>query len=255
MRQEQASPSLTGNVDEAMSAAEDSPRTNGGTLTSEAIRIIRRAIVTLEVGPGTHIDERFVTEKFKLGRTPTREALRQIETDGLVEIHSNRGAIVAGLDLEYVKEFFNANLVAERMICHFVNFRASGLPDRLGELQRNHGTAAEKGVLSEILDANRKFHNCLIDATENRFIVAYCRKLALHDERINHWVYSRDSELELGRREYLRLSVGEHAQMVEAVESDDRERLSMISVGHVRRTQDLMLKLLSADSLQGFCMP
>lgn len=227
---------------------------DGVTRTSEAVAVLRRAIVRLELKPGTQLDERFLTEELGIGRTPGREALRQIATDGLVELRSNRGPIVTNLDLGYVKEFFDANAVAERMICHFVDFRAPKLVAELTALSNAHAEMVETGSLADTLEANRRFHNCLIEATRNRFIIGYASRLALHDERINHWVYGRGEGLERDPEDYLRQSVSEHADIVAAVATEDRAWLSNVSVAHVRRTQTVLLNLLAPAMNDDFGM-
>ncbi|MGI9334044.1 MAG: GntR family transcriptional regulator, partial [Gammaproteobacteria bacterium] len=86
------------------------------SLTEAATDTIRDRILDLSIEPGQRIDEKLLMERFNLSRTPVREALNRLATDGLVEIQSNRGAFVRPLDVRHIRQLFDAYIATERMV-------------------------------------------------------------------------------------------------------------------------------------------
>src|SRR5262245_57596899 len=63
-------------------------------LTDQAYRAIEEEIVTLRLRPGTILSEQLLAQRFKIGRTPVREALQRLANEGLVVILPRKGILV-----------------------------------------------------------------------------------------------------------------------------------------------------------------
>ena len=74
---------------------------------------LRRAILAGEIGGGAQLRQDELAERFGTSRIPVREALRQLEAEGLVTIHQNRGAVVANLSVEEVLELLDIRIALE----------------------------------------------------------------------------------------------------------------------------------------------
>src|SRR5512146_1631536 len=75
-------------------------------LTAEVLERLRDLIIQGELAPGVKLNERVLCERLRTSRTPVREAIKYLASEGLVELLPNRGAIVAPLEPEKVKEIF-----------------------------------------------------------------------------------------------------------------------------------------------------
>jgi DNA-binding GntR family transcriptional regulator len=93
------------------------------SLSVQAYFRIRELIVSLELQPGSIVDERALMARLGIGRTPVREALRLLAREGLVEIHPRRGMFVSSVEVgdlaalsevRAVLESLAARLAAER---------------------------------------------------------------------------------------------------------------------------------------------
>ena len=83
---------------------------------AEALRDeIEQDIVTGRLQPGERLDEQSLADRFGVSRTPIREALMQLASTGMVELHSRRGAFVASLGLKEIIERFEAMAALEGM--------------------------------------------------------------------------------------------------------------------------------------------
>ena len=83
---------------------------------AEALRDkIEQDIVTGRFQPGERLDEQSLADRFGVSRTPIREALMQLASTGMVELHSRRGAFVASLGFKEIIERFEAMAALEGM--------------------------------------------------------------------------------------------------------------------------------------------
>src|SRR5215210_7328920 len=69
------------------------------SLSAKAYYLIRDRIVTLELEPGSLLNEKELAYELGLGRTPVREALKRLELENLVEVYPRRGIFVSGVDV------------------------------------------------------------------------------------------------------------------------------------------------------------
>ena len=81
-------------------------------LGDEVAQMLRRAIISGELDTGTHLVETVLSERFQVSRAPIREALRELESEGLVESR-RRGAYVKGLASQDVWELYNLRAMLE----------------------------------------------------------------------------------------------------------------------------------------------
>jgi hypothetical protein len=94
---------------------------------------LRDEILHLALKPGAKLDEMGLVRKFGISRTPVREALIRLASEGLVFLLPNRGAQVAPLDLVDIAHFFEA---LELMQCAVNHWAAAAAPTDLVEIRR-----------------------------------------------------------------------------------------------------------------------
>ena len=114
------------------------------TLSDEIFHALVKDILSGAVEPGGRLDEPSICRKYKVSRTPIREALRRLSGTGLVEITPRRGVTVARIDAEQLNDMFEALAEFE------------GLCAKLSAVRM---TTLEKKRL-EILNAGRPEQNC-----------------------------------------------------------------------------------------------
>ncbi|MGD8351247.1 MAG: GntR family transcriptional regulator, partial [Gammaproteobacteria bacterium] len=67
---------------------------------------LKKQILTLELEPGTALDEVRLSERYRISRTPLREILRSLAAEGCVDIVNNRGAYVSAMSHKVLRDFF-----------------------------------------------------------------------------------------------------------------------------------------------------
>ena len=129
--------------------------------------VLRERILGGDLEPGRRLIERELVETYDVARHTLRAALRRLESEGLVRVEPNRGARVASLSGEDLKELFALRLALEREAAHLALERGSGrLPPAV------HDAAAELDRLArrrrtpwnELAAAHRRVHEALVAA-------------------------------------------------------------------------------------------
>ena len=119
--------------------------------------------------PGARLRETELAERLGISRTPVREAIRQLEADGLVTHLPRQGATVRGLDYAEVIELYEMRAVLEGTAARLAARVASDVElEELGALNAELALAAPGPAAQEL---NRQFHRTLLDAARNRFLV------------------------------------------------------------------------------------
>lgn len=156
-------------IDETQSLPH-SPRPPGAPAVDHAYRYLKHLIVTLSAAPGAIITEMMVASAVGLSRTPIREAFLRLQGEKLVQLVPRSGAIVAPIHMHEIRELNETRALIERHAAQAVCDRGTPVEPalrRLIELQRE-ASEHENLDLYEILDLDRRFHQALVAAIENR---------------------------------------------------------------------------------------
>lgn len=134
-----------------------------------AYRRLLEDIRTGTMAPGTRLRETELAARLGLSRTPVREAIRQLEADGLVEHLPRQGATIRRLDYAEVVELYEMRAVLEGTAARLAARAASDI--ELAELAALNAELAETPAGPQAREINRIFHRTLIDAARNRFLL------------------------------------------------------------------------------------
>lgn len=181
------------------------------TVAEQVADVLREAIADGSLAAGTALRQDDLAARFGFSRMPIRDALRQLEAEGIVSIHPTKGAHVAGMDAAEIREIF-----ALRELLEGEALKLS-LP-KLGEDKLDEA----EGVLARI-DAepdvgrwgalNRQFHLALYDACGNQ------RLLSLIEA--HHNASDRYVRILLSNLNYRNRSQAEHRELIAACRGRD----------------------------------
>ncbi|WP_417743867.1 GntR family transcriptional regulator [Salipiger sp.] len=171
---------------------------------------LRDLIVGGEIPPGERINERSLTERLGISRTPLREAFKILEGEGLVSIRPNAGATVVRLSPEDVEnsleiliglESIGAERAAERATLEMI--------EEISDLDARMGEAFGRGDLMGYFHINQAIHQKIIDAAQNE---ALSRVYSSESARIRRFRFAGNRD----RSRWAR-AVAEHAQILDAL--------------------------------------
>ncbi len=215
------------------------------TQTENAVDFIRSRIIDLTLPPGSRIDEAVLVNKFRLGRTPAREALNWLAAEGFVHILQNRGGtLVRALDLTEIRQILQAYHLSEIILGQLSNFDDTRLVSDLETIQSMHEKAVKDNNFLDITKFNVMFHMRLYNTIENEYIVKFVKSTHDHTRRLTVLLYTVESKDQKFLDEQLKLAVEQHRMIIEAVKSGDRARLRDVLSVHSGYLQIRLARLM-----------
>lgn len=181
-------------------------------LYEEVAELLRQRIFDRTLEPGSWIDELKLAEEYGISRTPLREALKVLSTEGLVTMKVRRGAYVTEVSETDLADVYHLLGLLESDAAGVVAERAT--PEQLADLQAIHAELEAAVDDRELFFAiNERFHMRLLAIANNRWrdqMVADLRKVM----KLNR----HNSLLKSGR---IQESLREHRALMEALEAQD----------------------------------
>jgi DNA-binding GntR family transcriptional regulator len=160
-------------------------------LSDKAYQLIRYKIITLELPPQTAIDEQALMQDLQVGRTPIREALQRLATEGLVFLAPRRGMFVSEISITDLQKIFELRLVLEGFSARLAAQRATEtqLAVMEGLMRELNKTSNQDGKALMAID--EQFHELLYQAADNEFLADTLRRLHAQSFRVWHLVLDR----------------------------------------------------------------
>ena len=205
-----------------------------GSLSESAYRHIHKAIQSGTLKPGTRLREVELTEWFGISRTPIREALKRLESDGLIINEPSQGLVVTKLDLRMVSEIYEIREILEGTAAAFAARHA--LDGEIAVLRDIVSRELEiKDDAVALVEHNRIFHEALYRSTHNRYLERFLNTLR---ESMALWVHTTLSVP--GRSQE---ALNQHDAIVTAIERRDAPAAEQAAREHIRDAYRLQLKL------------
>jgi DNA-binding GntR family transcriptional regulator len=213
-------------------------------LRQQVLEALRRAIVSGRLAPGQRLTERALIEMLGVSRTVIREALRQIEAEGLVEIIPNKGPVVRKLSATEAKDLYRIRAVLEGLAARL--FAENADEEDVAEL----GDALEsiklayRGTDGELaLEAKSKFYEILYRGGCSDTLGSM---LAMVQARIWRW---RAVGLTHPNRAHKRLneSFDNLSQLVSAIRAKDGAAAEQITRDEVSKAAEEVMRIIAAE--------
>lgn len=136
---------------------------------------VRYAILTGAFRGGQHLVQANLAESLGVSTTPVREALRDLASEGLVELDQHRGAVVRQVGLEEVKDIYEVRSVLEPLLARRAAERIS--EDQVDQLARLQDLMDGTEDAREWVELNTRFHGLIYDAAHWPFVDRFLRSL------------------------------------------------------------------------------
>lgn len=218
----------------------DGPRLRGSG-TQTVYSRLRQEILAMTLAPGSALDEVRLSERFGMSRTPVREALLRLSSEGLVTTLPNRNTIVSTIDFASLPPYFEALALMYRVTTRAAASRhnTAGMVI-IRQRQSEFEAAVRAQDAFAMIEANREFHVAIAEMGGNPYYTGFFARLLDEGRRILRLYYSTfDDRLPL---QY----VQEHEDMIAAIEAGDVEQADRLATGHaaqiVRQIQDYVAR-------------
>lgn len=213
--------------------------TDAGTAeqrTEQAADRIRELIANRTLLPGEKVHQVDLATKIGVSRSPLREALRTLESEGVVAYIQNRGYVVARLDSSELAQIYRMRDLLEDDLLRSIRPASGEEIAALNGLNNSLAVAADAGNVTEMLRINRQFHFDIFALSPSALLRKEIQRL---------WQVSEGY-----RATYLGLPAtrsritSEHREITRALADHDTERLVLLSSDHRRASKDVVVGLL-----------
>jgi DNA-binding GntR family transcriptional regulator len=192
------------------------PLPEARTLSEQVYRAVRARIMDGALSPGTFLREKDLAS-MGVSRTPIREALGRLASEGFLERLPHRGFRVPDESLGNLLELYpivaSLELLAGRLALE--RFTPSDIAE-LKEANHQLAKARDQGDVKAMLDFNNRFHRLISERGGNRRLATLLDDLRSQLTRLELWYYSH--------RDRTQRSIREHEEIIAAIASDDRSR-------------------------------
>jgi DNA-binding GntR family transcriptional regulator len=193
--------------------------------TKRAYELIRERITTLELNPGSVINDQQLAEDLGMGLVPVREALKLLAHENLVVITPRHGLYVADVNIPDLEQISEMRLALESLSARLAAQRAT--PDDVVVLEALRQEQAD--TLPEdsrrLFNVDHKFHQAIAQAAHNKYLADALERLFGLSQRL--WY------LALPQMGFLSSAVEKHLDLVEAIKKSDSVRAETIMREHV----------------------
>lgn len=211
------------------------------SLHEELVGLVRELIVDGDLPPGIKIPEKELCERFGVSRTPLREALKVLASEGLVTLTPNRGAAASLITIEDLEEVFPVmgalEALAGELACQQMTARevasVRSLHDRMMEHYRQE-------QLKPYFQLNQSIHEAILAGSRNNSLITMYRSLAGRVRRARYFA-------NMSRKRWAQ-AAEEHEEIIAALEARDGSLLADILKRHLQNKFETVSQQLAEMS-------
>jgi DNA-binding GntR family transcriptional regulator len=191
------------------------------TLREKILESIRDAIISGAITSGSRVSEPDLAERFGISRTPIREALRQLESEGYLTVIPRKGAVVSAFTQKDVEEFYAIKSILEGYAAKLACCRLSEKEiDRLQTINKRLSELCEQSDVKQFFKVHNDFHDLFIKAADNEKLREMINLLVTRFQRLRLMSISQPGRMAV--------SVTEHEKIITAFRERNCEAAELL---------------------------
>lgn len=219
-------------------AAPTTPRIRPRTYLADTVYVaLRQAILEREFDPGEPLTEAELSRRFRVSRTPVREALAKLERDHLVRVVPKKGAFVRTLSHDEIRDLYEVREALEALAVRLAAPRLSR--EELEDFEARFRDVRARGPragYTEVRPLGEEFHRLLVKRAENSALTQVLEQVREQVRPV--WTMS----IAAPRR--VQALIREHLAILDALKRGDTRRAERLMTLHVRRVRDAIFRLV-----------
>lgn len=196
---------------------------------------LRQAILDGLFKPGDRLVERDIAEKLNASRTPVREALRKLESEGFVTYLTRKGMVVKGVNLDEIDEIYS---IRKELECLSIRYAIKNITEEQVAELRRIVAALDRGEQGDDTEHTamklHDFDDLILSAANAPTLAAFLR--SLYD------TLKRYKQLNLSAKPRRTEAVGEHKEILQAIIDRDEQRAETLVRLHVDHSRQELHK-------------
>ncbi len=205
------------------------------SLRGRVFHKLREDILSGKYDDYEELREVAISEEMGVSRTPVREAFRQLELEGLIQIIPNKGAYVTGITEKDVKDIYMIRSLLEGLCARWATEHITS--EQLEELEENvylGSFHAQKGHHEQLAQLDNRFHDILYAACHSKMLEHQLKDFHEYVLRVRRKALSNVTRGKLANEE--------HAGILEAIKSGDPDKAEQLANRHIINAYENMMK-------------
>ena len=208
---------------------------------------MRMRILSLDIAPGSDLDETALSQHYEISRTPMREVFQRLAGDGYIIIEENRGAKVVSMDLHDLRVFFQtAPLVYANIARLAAENRTPQQIDELRHAQEEFCEAIAARKPAKVALCNHRFHEIIGEMAHNPYLVASLNRMLIDHTRLSQTFYRPASPSETV---LVSKASEQHNAMILAIEAQEPTLATELTLQHWDLSRDRMERFVQPTPL------
>jgi DNA-binding GntR family transcriptional regulator len=205
------------------------PLSPGDALADRAYEVLRSAILSNALPPGTSLSVPELARQLRVSRSPVREAVQRLTGDGLATHVRHRGAEVSRVDLDDLRDLYVVRELLEGLAARLATERLDheSLAELRAVIDEHEAALAEGAETRAHIELDRRFHRIVRELAANPHLTAVLEPIAGRSHSALHTLW-RSAEAP-------RLALQEHRQIVDAMVTGDPELAERAARQHIAR--------------------
>jgi DNA-binding GntR family transcriptional regulator len=216
-------------------------------LSDEVVDRLREAILAGLFAPGDRLREEQLADALRVSRGPIRNALLQLEREGMVVRRRNRGAIVARLSRADLEEVYSLRLAIEPVACEWAarNANDRDLADMQSVIDSYQSRLTRRVSVQDAAEADLSFHDVVYRAARHRRLMRLWQDL-----RPQVYVFLLAREY-VRTREFRDIMITNHSTIRDVISRRDQERAHEVAIAHVQTSYGRVLRVYENEEAEG----
>ena len=183
---------------------------------------------------GFHLVETKLCDEFNVSRTPIREAIAQLEIDGLAQTLPNRVTVVVAITKKDIEDIYDIRIRLEGLAARLaaINMTAADIKE-LEEVMDIEDYHTGKNNIEKVVLSDSRFHDCIYRGSKSKILI---QTFSLFKENIKR---ARNSSLSVNGRAQEALS--EHKAIFMAIKNKDCDKAEELAVTHIKNAKESIL--------------
>lgn len=214
------------------------------TIRNQVYQILKEDICSGVYPPGTWLQEKDLTERLNVSRSPVREALRQLCADGLAVEYPNKGVFVRECTAEDIQEILDMRILLENHAIAMLSDQQLDREELNLCLQALEDAYAAKDM-RRYTEADAHMHSLLVTMCGNRLLISVYERI--------HALTQLFRIFSLVSQQRFQESIEEHRTIIQNVLIGRLEEAQAVNLRHLQRASDTIVQLLQERSTKADC--
>ncbi|MGJ3238664.1 MAG: GntR family transcriptional regulator [Anaerolineae bacterium] len=211
------------------------PQIKNISIREQTVDALRESILTGELKPGQTLTEVDLSKQLGVSRGPIREALRILNSEGLVETIPYHGTTVRYLDRVDITELYSMRIILETFaVENIINANKPEHIQILMTLYEQMEHAGSKGDLKKVNEIDRTFHDKLIEMSGHSLLMTMWQFVAMKVRQVMALRNMRNSDLTQIARN--------HLPLIEAIRQQNLDEAKELLTAHIASAGDLIME-------------